>query len=142
MIRYRLLCDHEHEFEAWFASSAAYDRSAAAGENVCPVCASRKVGKALMAPAVGGTDAGEAVSLAAVDPRRAALREAIRELRKKVTESADYVGDRFAEEARKIHYSEEEPRSIYGEATLDEARRLVEEEIEVHPLPSLPEEQN
>ena len=144
MIRYTLSCDHGHEFEAWFASGAAYDRPATAGANACPVCSSTKVEKALMAPAVSGTKKGESekVSLAAVDPRRVAMQAAIREFRKKVTEGADYVGNRFAEEARKIHYQETEARGIYGEATLEEARQLAEDEIEFLPLPSLPEESN
>lgn len=142
MIHYTLKCERDHEFEGWFASSAAYDRSAKAGANVCPLCGSQKVAKALMAPAVSGTKKAETVNLAAVDPRRVALREAVREFRKKVTEGADYVGDRFAEEARKIHYRESEPRGIYGEATLEEARQLAEDEIEFLPLPSLPEERN
>ncbi len=142
MIRYTLTCDRDHEFEAWFASASAYDRAAKADGNVCPVCGSKSVGKALMAPAVSGTKKAETVSLAAVDPRHAALREAFRAFRKKVTDGADYVGDRFADEARKIHYEETEPRGIYGEATLEEARQLAEEEIEFHPLPPLPEERN
>jgi len=142
MIHYTLKCERDHEFEAWFASSAAYDRAANAGGNVCPVCGSQKVDKALMAPAVSGTKKAETVNLAAVDPRRVALREAMREFRKKVTEGAENVGDRFAEEARKIHYQETEPRGIYGEATLEEARQLAEDEIEFLPLPSLPEERN
>jgi hypothetical protein len=142
MIRYTLHCNSGHEFEAWFASSAAYDRAARAGANACPVCGSAKVEKALMAPPVSGTKKSDTVSLAAVDPRRVALQHVIREFRRKVTEGADYVGDRFAEEARRIHYEETEPRGIYGEATLEEARKLAEEEIEFHPLPPLPEEGN
>ncbi len=142
MIRYTLRCDREHEFEAWFRSSGDYDRAAKAGDNACPVCGSTEVEKALMAPAVAGTKKAATVNLAAVDPRRAALRDAIREFRQKVTEGADYVGDRFAEEARKIHFQETEPRGIYGEATIEEARKLAEEEIAFQPLPSLPEEQN
>jgi hypothetical protein len=142
MIRYNLRCDRDHEFEAWFRSSGDYDRAAKAGGNVCPVCGSTEIEKALMAPAVAGTRKAETVSLAAPDPRRAALREALKEFRKKVTENADYVGDKFAEEARKIHFHETEPRGIYGEATIEEARKLAEEEIAFQPLPSLAEEQN
>jgi hypothetical protein len=142
MIRYTLRCDREHEFEAWFRSGGDYDRAAKAGGNVCPVCGSAEVEKALMAPAVAGARKSSTVSLAAPDPRRAILREAMREFRKKVTEGADYVGDKFAEEARKIHFEETEPRGIYGEATVEEARQLAEEEIAFQPLPSLPEEQN
>jgi hypothetical protein len=136
MIRYTLRCDKDHEFEAWFRSSADYDRSAKAGENVCPSCGSAAVEKALMAPAVGRSGKSEKMTLAAApDPRQVAMRAALKELRQRVTENADYVGDRFAEEARKIHYEEAEPRGIYGEANGEEAKALAEEEIEFHPLP-------
>lgn len=147
MIRYTLTCDRQHSFEGWFASSAAYDRAAAADENVCPVCGSHAVEKSLMAPAVSGTkkkgdDTARKMAVAAPDPRSAALRELAREFRRRVTEDADYVGDRFAEEARKIHYNEVEARGIYGEATLDEARSLNEEGIAFHPLPPAPDDAN
>ncbi|WP_421725400.1 DUF1178 family protein [Bauldia sp.] len=153
MIRYALRCAKEHEFEAWFRSSSDYDRSAEAGEVLCPVCGSSKVEKALMAPALGSGRAvaprapdaqpePDKVKLATADPREKALREAFRELRKKVTEHADYVGEKFADEARKIHYEETEPRGIYGEATPDEAKSLHDEGIEFHPLPPLPEDKN
>ena len=147
MIRYALTCDRDHRFEAWFGSIADYDRTAAAGENLCPFCGSTAVDKALMAPAVSSSTRSdkartEKVTLAAPDPRQAAMREALKELRRKVTENADYVGDRFAEEARKIHYNEVEPRGIYGEATGEEAKALTEEGIAFQPLPPLPEDRN
>jgi len=155
MIRYALRCEKDHEFEAWFRSGDDYDRLAGEGGVPCPVCGETKVAKAPMAPAVGrsrgappqkpgGDDKGgeEKVQLTVPDPREQALRAAIRELRHKVTEHADYVGDRFADEARKIHYKETEPRGIYGEATADEATALAEEGVEFHPLPSVPEDRN
>jgi hypothetical protein len=142
MIRYKLRCESEHEFEAWFRSSADYKKGATA----CPVCGSKKVEKAVMAPAVGLSTASEApekVKLAAApDPRQKAMREALKELRRHVTENAEYVGGRFAEEARKMHYNETEPRAIYGEATSEEAKELSEEGIEFQPLPNLPEDRN
>lgn len=82
------------------------------------------------------------VSLASLSPQAKALREAVRELRRKVEETSDYVGDRFAEEARKIHYEETEPRGIYGEATLEDAKSLHDEGIDVLPLSSDPDEKN
>jgi hypothetical protein len=110
------------------------------------MCGATRVEKTIMAPAVKGTKKKDAqpekVQLAAVDPRETALRAAVKELRQKRTESADYVGDRFAEEARKIHYREAEPRGIYGEATGDEAKALADEGVEFHPLPTLPEDRN
>jgi hypothetical protein len=142
MILYTLRCHREHEFEAWFASSEAYDRAAAVGANTCPTCGSAKVSKAIMAPAVAGTKKREKVSLAAPDLRSLAMREALREFRRKVTENADYVGDRFAEEARQIHFNEAPERGIYGEATVEEARALAEEGIAFQPLPPVPEDQN
>jgi hypothetical protein len=146
MIRYALRCDRDHAFDAWFASSAAYDRAAEAGANVCPVCGSANVEKAIMAPSLAGStrhaSADEKVTLTTADPRREAFIKAVREFRQKVTENADYVGPRFPEEARKVHYGEVEPKSIYGEATPDEARDLAEEGVGFHPLPPLPESQN
>ena len=143
MIRYTLCCDRDHEFEAWFRGSGDYDRAAKSGENECPVCGSTSVEKALMAPSVSGTKKnGDKVTLAAPDPRGQIMREALKEFRRKVTEGADYVGDKFAEEARKIHYEETEQRGIYGEASPDEARELADEGIAFQPLPPLPEDRN
>jgi hypothetical protein len=142
MIRYSLRCSKDHEFEAWFRSSADYDRAAAAGEAACPLCGSVKVEKAIMAPAPLNSKHEGKMSLAVPDPKRAALKEAMIALRKQVTENADYVGDRFPEEARKIHYEEVEARGIYGEATGEEAKALIDEGIEFHPLPTLPEDRN
>jgi hypothetical protein len=142
MIRYALRCDRDHGFEAWFRSSGDYDRSVAAGDTACPVCGSVAVKKAPMAPAVASSAKEEKVMLAATDPRQTALRDALKELRRQVAENADYVGDRFADEARKMHYEEIEPRGIYGEATREEAKKLAEEGIEFQPLPILPEDRN
>lgn len=146
MIRYAIRCDKDHEFEAWFRSSADYDRLVEAGEVPCPVCGTKSVEKALMAPAVRSAkkqeERQEKVQLAAVDPREQSLKAAIRELRQKVIENSDYVGDKFADEARKIHYKETEPRGIYGEATGEQAKALAEEGIDFQPLPTLPEDRN
>lgn len=142
MIRYTLRCDQSHEFEAWFRSIADYDRAASADETVCPVCGSVKIEKALMAPPVSGTKKDQKVTLAAPDPRSVMMREMVKEFRKRVTENADYVGDKFAEEARKIHYDEVEARGIYGEATPEEARELHEEGIDFQPLPRVPDDRN
>jgi hypothetical protein len=150
MIRYTLRCDQDHTFEAWFRSSEDYDRAAKKGINECPLCGGRTIEKAPMAPSVARSDKAEArkagsekVTLAAApDPREMALRAALKELRQKVTENAEYVGDRFAAEARRMHRSESEARGIYGEATADEAKALADEGIEFQPLPTLPEERN
>lgn len=137
MIRYALICDRDHEFDGWFASSDGFDTQVAAGEVLCPHCGSPHVTKALMAPNIAKGRAS-----AADTPPQAALAEKMSmmmlALKKHVEENCDYVGDAFAEEARRIHYGEAEHRDIYGEATLDEARELIEEGVEVAPLPVVP----
>jgi hypothetical protein len=146
MIRFTLRCDRDHAFEAWFRSSADYEKSK---DTACPLCGSEKVEKAPMAPALGRSarhDMSERTDrlqlAAAPDPRQKAIRDALKEMRRQVTENADYVGDRFAEEARKMHYNESEPRAIYGEATGEDAKALAEEGVEFQPLPRLPEDGN
>ena len=141
MIQYSLICGNAHKFDAWFKSAAAYDEQHVRGIVTCPVCMSTEVEKAIMAPAVNRTD-GERVSLSAGHPEAQQLREMMRALRRKVTSEADYVGDKFADEARKIHFKETDPRGIYGEATRDEVAGLVEDGIDFMPLPSLPDEAN
>lgn len=138
MIVYSLACDKRHTFEGWFASSAAYDEQAATGKLVCPVCDSRKVEKAPMAPSVSGT---KKTTLKAEELKK--MRQFVTGMRKYVEENAENVGKDFAEEARKIHYGESEERPIYGEASLVEAKELVEEGIDIAALPpDLDEEVN
>jgi len=137
MIHYALICTKGHEFDGWFSSSAGFEEQVAAGDVRCPVCNSKKVRRALMAPAIakGGS----------LQPKNDAQAEAMeritmamRALRRHVEENFDYVGDEFAEEARRIHYGEAEHRDIYGETTLEEAQELIEEGVELAPLPSMP----
>ena len=147
MIHYDLICDQGHAFDGWFRDSAAYDAQAERGLVSCSVCGSAKVSKQLMAPGIPvksnrKSDAATPVVSAPVDPRLAELMKVMREMRKHVEENAEYVGDKFAEEARKIHYEEADARGIYGQATPDEAKALIEEGIAVHPLPRLPEDGN
>jgi hypothetical protein len=166
MIRYRLRCEKRHEFEAWFSNAAAFDRQARRGQVSCPRCGTSKVEKAIMAPGivkgVGRRRAAKApekepaAEQAASPPaspqpaqsevhRLAAhggLAAAMRKLRTEIESKSEYVGPRFPEEARKIHYEEAPPRGIYGEATREEAQALSEEGIEFFPLPSLPEDHN
>lgn len=135
MIKYELKCRKDHVFEAWFYDSATYDKQAAGGKIVCPVCNSRKVTKAPMAPRIGKSK-GE---VAAAEAKEVAVAmKALRELRDHVEKNADYVGDQFAEEARKIHYGETDKRNIYGEATKEEAKELTEEGIDVAMIPWVP----
>ncbi len=147
MIRYDLTCDRGHGFDGWFRDSAAYDQQAGRGLVACTVCGSAKVAKQLMAPGIPAkanrkNDAPLKMMAGPADPRAQMLMKMMRELRKSVEENAEYVGDRFAEEARKIHYAETGKRGIYGEATAGDAKALIEEGIEVHPLPRLPEDGN
>lgn len=132
MIVYSLQCSKGHAFEGWFKDSGAYDAQAVDGKLVCPVCNTRKVEKAPMAPALANA-VGERKTAAPEELHK--MRQFVTGLRKYVQENADYVGPRFPEEARKIHYGETENRHIYGEATIDEARELIEEGVDVAPLP-------
>ncbi len=148
MIKYRLQCKDGHEFEGWFSNSLAFDKQAKRGLIACPDCGATKVSKALMAPSVATRsrnreEAPPPVPAAATSPPMPVPKEFIdmmRRVRKQVESTAEYVGPRFAEEARKIHYEESEARGIYGEASLAEAKELHEEGIEVLPLPRLPED--
>ncbi len=158
MIRYALHCEHSHTFESWFQNSAAYDKQAKRTLIACPICGSAKVEKAIMAPRLGRADAVETPTqppmpapmppapanapVAVMSPPERELRKKLKELREHITKNADYVGPRFPEQARKIHYGEAEHRSIYGEASPDEAKELHEEGIAFHPLPILPDEFN
>jgi hypothetical protein len=130
VIVYNLRCRNAHEFEGWFRDSAAFDEQSKTGALTCPVCDSRKVAKAIMAPAVSGTK-----KTAAAPEEAKQMRQFMTGLRQYVQQNADYVGPEFAEEARKIHYGETEHRHIYGEATLEEAKELLEEGVDVAPLP-------
>ncbi|HXL47546.1 MAG TPA: DUF1178 family protein [Xanthobacteraceae bacterium] len=159
MIRYALACDKGHVFESWFQSSAAYDKQVKATLISCPVCNSVKVEKTMMAPGVvGAKKRGDAPPpempasppqssdrpspVAMMSPQERDFRKKLKDLRDHLTKNADYVGRKFPDEARKMHYGETEHRSIYGEATPEQAKDLHEEGIEFHPLPVLPDEHN
>jgi hypothetical protein len=174
MIRYALSCADGHEFESWFANSAAFDKQKKRGLVTCPVCGSAKVEKAIMAPRLARSDAegiapsepqapsapvpaAQAPAVPAVpampmppgksavamtSPQERELRKKLKELRDHVTKNAQYVGPQFPEQARKMHYGEIEHRSIYGEASPEDAKALHEEGIEFHPLPVLPDDHN
>ena len=141
MIQYSLQCSKGHRYDAWFKNADAYDQQQARGIVSCAVCGDGAVEKAPMAPAVARTD-GEKVSLSSGSAEARRFRELLRAYRQKVMSEADYVGDKFAEEARKIHFEETEARGIYVEATRDEVIALADDGIEFMPLPDLPEEHN
>jgi hypothetical protein len=141
VISYSLVCDNSHKFDAWFRNAEAYEEQHDRGIVTCPMCNSVKVEKALMAPAVSRMNSDK-VSLSTGHPMQSEIREMLRTMRKKVTSEADYVGDKFAEEARKIHFKEAEARGIYGEATRDEVAELIDDGVDFLPLPHIPEEAN
>ena len=147
MISFTLVCEKGHEFDGWFQNSAAFEEQVKKRIVTCPSCGSAKVEKGLMAPAIPAKsnrkDADKApVHGGAPDPKTRELIEQVRKLRDHIAENSEYVGDRFPEEARKIHYEETEARGIYGEASLEEARELLEEGVEVLPVPNIPEDHN
>lgn len=131
MILFELRCDNDHRFEAWFRDGAAYDGQAAAGEIACPHCGVRGVAKAPMAPRLAK---GRGAALDAAEAVREA-RKLLGALRRSVEASCENVGERFPEEARKIHYGETASRPIYGDATAKEARELEEEGVAVRRIP-------
>lgn len=137
MIRYALLCEFGHGFEAWFSASADYDDQTERGLVECPFCGSRAVRKAIMAPAVHGTKAARPAASEPSAEAQTMVMEALRKVREHVEENFDYVGDAFAKEARAIHEGESEDRGIYGEAKPEEVRSLKEDGIVVAPLPAV-----
>jgi hypothetical protein len=142
MIRYALLCEHGHDFEGWFGASSDYDDQHARGLLECPVCGSKVVRKAIMAPAVSGTKAqgpatGPAPSLSEPGAREMMM-QAAQAVRQHVEQNFDYVGDAFAREARAIHEGKSEERGIYGEASGGEVKKLIEDGVRVAPLPPAP----
>ncbi|MDH2386867.1 DUF1178 family protein [Bradyrhizobium sp. CER78] len=156
MIRYTLRCEQGHQFESWFQSSSAYESQERRHLINCPSCGSDKVERAIMAPRVVSkkgreparpapatpveTTPNESTSLMMAQERE--LRSKLKELRDHIVKNADNVGDRFPNEARKMHYGDIEHRPIYGEASPEEARALIDEGVEVSPLPTLPEDRN
>ena len=161
MIRFSLECNAGHTFEGWFPSGAAYDKQAKRKLVTCAVCGSAEVHKAIMAPRIAGTRQNKQSDVAParrgrsktapakgelmvseLPDRQKEMLATIRKLRREVEANAEFVGPRFAEEARKIHNEEVPARGIYGEATIAEAKALHDDGIEVYPLPVLPEDKN
>lgn len=139
MIRFSLHCDHAHEFEAWFRSNDDFDVQRKRGFVSCPECGSQKVEKALMAPAVSTSRKQEKMALAMGEQQRKVV-AALKEMSENVRKNAENVGDKFAEEARKIHFGEAEARGIYGAATFDEVKGLAEDGVDFVPLPVFPDD--
>ena len=146
MIRYDLACSNGHEFEGWFSGSIDFDKQSARGLVQCPRCASAAVSKQIMAPGVARTDNRSLIAskapVALVDEKAVAMREMVKAVREHVARNSDYVGQDFPEQARKIHYGETEQRAIHGEASSDDVRDLLDEGVEIMPLPALPGDHN
>jgi len=159
MIHYNLRCERGHAFESWFQSSAAYESQEKRKLVNCPVCGSAKVERAIMAPQIvskkrrdsapelapapaATTDVTAPASTPLLMAQERELRAKLKELRDHIVKNADNVGERFPNEARKMHYGDIEHRPIYGEASADEARSLIDEGVEVSPLPVLPDDRN
>lgn len=160
MIRFALACDKGHEFDSWFRDGASFEAQGARGLLECPHCGSTKVEKAIMAPSVARKDRAAGVEpvevplsatappapveqpVALLSPEAVMIRQKLTELREHLTRNSDNVGKKFAEEARKMHFGEIDPRTIHGEATRAEVEELLEEGVPVAPLPMLPEERN
>ena len=151
MIRYALVCQQAHDFESWFPSSEAFEDQRSRNLVTCPVCGSALIEKQIMAPSVLDKKAPyseqtahttTAQKLTVLDEKEQNLRHFLHSLHEHVQKHSEHVGERFPEEARKMHYGESEQRSIHGQANAEEARSLLEEGIEFFPLPSLPEKQN
>jgi hypothetical protein len=138
LIRYDLICEQDHPFDAWFRDSAAFDDQKAKGALACPVCGSQHVEKGLMAPAVS-----KGHGSLSPDEKAREFGAFLRAVRNHVLENSENVGERFPEEARRIHYEEVEPKKgIYGQASAQEVKALLEEGIAVYPVPIAPEETN
>ncbi len=149
MIRYDLHCEAGHGFESWFRSSGDYDVQRKRKLVECPVCGSHDIEKQIMAPRLKRTDKAprakqseEKASVAMMSPQEAEFRQKLKELRDHVTKNAENVGEKFPELARQMHNEEIERRSIYGEASAEEVKSLLDDEVDIHPLPLLPDERN
>lgn len=158
MIRFALRCAGGHQFESWFQNGSAFDSQAAAGLVSCPVCQSSAVSKAIMAPSLARRDREEVCAVGQQAPAEASpeasapvpmfnaadgeVRKMVVELRKRILETSDDLGPKFAEEALKIHHGLVPDRPIHGQASFEEARTLIEEGVKIMPLPRLPGEMN
>lgn len=130
MILFTLRCASDHEFEAWFRDGATFEAQQQAGEVACPHCGNAQVEKAIMAPNIGRSREAKGPPISP-----AQMKAMLLTLRRQVEQNCDYVGERFAEEARRIHYREVDPHGIYGEATLEESEALRDEGIEFGQIP-------
>lgn len=141
MIRYDLICSNNHKFESWFKDSKSFKEQANSHDILCPTCNDSHINKALMAPSIP-----KKINIkkddVLLDNKTQSINNTIKTIRSKIKENSEYVGKEFPEVARKIHYNEEDSRSIYGEASLDDVNDLKDEGIDVIQIPDAPDEKN
>jgi len=142
VIKYSLCCDNAHMFEGWFSESADYDQQIKRGLLTCPVCDSASISKSLMAPAVSTARKQEAKKQMAMDLARQEVMAKLRDTVANIRANSEDVGEKFPEEARKIHYGEADARGIIGQASLGEVKDLLDEGIDIAPLPIIPDDTN
>ncbi|MDZ7824532.1 MAG: DUF1178 family protein [Ahrensia sp.] len=138
-MKFSLGCKNDHTFEGWFKSNDDFDQQQKRGLIDCPICGSNKVAKTLMAPAVSTGRTRDKISVALGQAHQAEMMAKMIELAREVKAKADNVGDKFAQEARKMHYGEKTAKPIYGKATNDEVAELIDEGVGIMPLPDVPD---
>lgn len=138
MIRYALRCDEGHDFDGWFRSSEAFETMRAARHVACTLCGSVTVEKSLMAPSVAASPVARPAESTGESLGENPVEIALQALRRQIEADSDYVGLKFADEARAIHEGRSPSRAIHGEARLEDARKLAEDGVPVAPLPFIP----
>ena len=133
MIKYNLKCENDHNFDAWFSDSSNFEKQNKKSLILCPKCSSTKIEKNIMAPNIGSKKQSYTNAL----KTEKNIEKIIKNVRKHVEKNYEYVGNKFADEARAIHYGEKEEREIYGETSIEEAVDLIEEGVNVTPLPGI-----
>ena len=139
-MKFQLQCDNQHDFEAWFRSNDDFEKQQGKSMLECPMCGSHNVSKMLMAPSVSTGRSKDKIAVASGQAAQQQMMAKMMEFAREVKSKAENVGEKFPEEARKIHYGESESRAIYGNASTEEVSELVEEGVEIVPLPDVPDE--
>ena len=132
MIKYSLICDQDHNFEAWFSDSSTCDSQLKKSKVECPLCGSKKITKSIMAPNIPSKSNQKTPKS---DVKKVEM--VMNKIKKHVQDNYEYVGNKFPDEARAMHYKEKDQKDIDGETTIEEAKDLIEEGINVQPLPVL-----
>ena len=133
MIKYSLECNQSHTFDAWFSDSLNFEKQNKNNQISCPNCSSLKIKKSIMAPSIPSKNYKSDL----LNEKKDKVEVVLSKVRKHVEDNYDYVGDKFADEARSMHYGEKEEREIYGETTIEDAFDLIEEGVNVKPMPGV-----